>query len=261
MCTVTLIAVGPSLRMACNRDELRTRPAALPAQARRFGRRAAILPIDPVSDGTWVAVNDAGVAMTLLNTYAGPAVERRGPDAAEPGEPSTRRALSSRGRIIPSLLHCDAAARAAALVDELRAADYPPFRLVLVDGHDVIAIDSDGAALSRRDESTRNLPLLFTSSGLGDALVEPPRRALFAEMFSAARQAPAVQDAFHRHSWPDRSYLSVCMRRDAARTVSHTVIEIGPEHVSLTYCPRAPDEPGPAPQRLELERRPAVSCR
>ena len=82
MCTVTIITVdsaaqcapdsgsaarGKGIRLACNRDELRTRPAALPPIIRTFGNRKAIMPVDPISNGTWIAVNDAGIAATLLN--------------------------------------------------------------------------------------------------------------------------------------------------------------------------------------------------
>src|SRR5262249_13957501 len=71
MCTVSIVALNEPgnrrLRLACNRDELRSRPAALPPLVRNCDERQAIMPIDPVSDGTWIAVNDAGIAATLLN--------------------------------------------------------------------------------------------------------------------------------------------------------------------------------------------------
>jgi hypothetical protein len=85
------------MRMVCNRDESRSRPAALPPQVREFGKQRAILPIDPVSGGTWIAASSAGLAMTLLNSYPAPA----GPLA--PG--ATEELLESRGTIIPYLLH------------------------------------------------------------------------------------------------------------------------------------------------------------
>src|SRR5262249_11399645 len=67
MCTVTVVPTPGAVRLACNRDEQRTRPPALPPQVRRFGRRWAAFPVDPVGGGTWVAVNDTGLAMTVLN--------------------------------------------------------------------------------------------------------------------------------------------------------------------------------------------------
>ena len=68
MCTLTILPLGgASTRLAFNRDEQRTRPAALPPQVRQFGGRTALMPVDPVSDGTWLAVNDAGLVLALHN--------------------------------------------------------------------------------------------------------------------------------------------------------------------------------------------------
>ena len=53
----------------------------------------------------------------------------------------------------------------------------------------------------------------------------------------------AQQEAFHRHRWPDRPHLSVCMDRQDARTVSHTVVSLGPDRITLAYHPDAPDRP------------------
>jgi hypothetical protein len=64
------------------------------------------------------------------------------------------------------------------------------------------------------------------------------------------------QDRFHRHAWPDRPHLSVCMRRRAARTVSHTLVEVGRTRARLIYHPDAPDAGvRPSTRRLALRRR------
>src|SRR5439155_17977933 len=89
----------------------------------------------------------------------------------------------------------------------------------------------------------RRGPLLFTSSGLGDGLVDPPRRVLFEEWFVPGANWREIQDAYHRHSWPDRSHLSVCMRRPEARTVSCTIVDLDHTRVAMTYLPDAPDQP------------------
>src|SRR5262249_44773985 len=68
MCTLTVLPLeGDRTRLAFNRDELRTRPEALPPQWTHHGSRSAVHPIDPVSNGTWIAANDAGLALALLN--------------------------------------------------------------------------------------------------------------------------------------------------------------------------------------------------
>jgi membrane protein DedA with SNARE-associated domain len=89
-------------------------------------------------------------------------------------------------------------------------------------------------------------PVLFTSSGLGDHLVEGVRRELFDELLAGPSGTwQAAQDAFHRHTWPGREHLSVNMTRATARTVSFTVIDVTPAGALITYHPDAPREHDP----------------
>ncbi len=231
MCTVTVAPARETIRLACNRDELRRRPVALPPRIEQFGPRRAVLPIDPTSGGTWVAVNDAGLALTLLNVSS-----RHGP-AAPPAAPL------SRGTIIPRLLRADSPLSAACSALALDPARYAPFRLLLVSRREGVEVHSDGARIRLAPRFGMTGPLLFTSSGLGDEAVEGPRRLLFGEYFGRAGGWLAQQHAFHRHRWPDRPHLSVCMEREDARTVSHTLMHLGPDRITLTYHPDAPDRP------------------
>lgn len=242
MCTVTIIPLSAGVRLACNRDELRPRPAALPPVVRRYGEREAALPIDPVSNGTWIAVNDAGLVATLLNV-----------NLQQPRRRDVR--LGSRGELVPRLMGCATLDEADAMGTAVDALAYPPFRLVVLDERALVDFYSDGTTLRRCRSLVAQQPHLFTSSGLGDALVEGPRRALFEQMFTSGVDWVTVQDAFHRHAWPDRRHLSVCMARAEARTVSHTVIELTPTGAVLTYYPDAPDHAQPlAPLALPRRR-------
>ena len=230
MCTLTLVPHGEGrYRLAFNRDELTSRPAARPPQRLRFGGRTALLPIDPTSGGTWLAVNDAGLALALLNVNPSPPAE--GP----------ARGRRSRGTIIPALLGSPTLAASLAGAARLDPSDYSPFRLVVFGRGEVAEVRSDGERFDTRRARVA-APLLFTSSGLGDALVEGPRRRLFEEMLGPGGDIAARQDAFHHHSWPGRTHLSVCMRRDGARTVSHAVLDLNDTAAVLTYHAGAPDE-------------------
>ncbi len=244
MCTVTIIPLEHGIRMACNRDESPLRPAALPPRVVAFAKRQALMPIDPVSGGTWIAANDAGLIVTLLNYYAAP---------HDRNAPPPRR---SRGTIIPSLLDAATLAEAFARTGAIVADDFADFRLVLADRESVAEVLLDKATLVPKPPAPIDRPLLFTSSGLGENVVAPPRRALFEEFFAcqspsaergacaaplAWRSGSEIQDAFHRHSWPDRRHLSVCMRRPDARTVSYTVVEHESDGVRMMYHADAPD--------------------
>jgi hypothetical protein len=245
MCTVTIVpsdgATGTPARMACNRDEQRTRVPALAPMIRRYGDRHALLPIDPPSDGTWVAVNDAGLAFTLLNVNLPLEEQRRSVGNRLP-----------RGGIIQRILHCGSLAEAVDQAERIAPGAFAPFRLVITDGSTVVEGRSDGVRLTLRRQSLER-PAFFTSSGLGDHLVEGPRRFLFESFFSGDGNHFASQAEFHQHNWPDRRELSVCMSRADARTVSHTVIDLGLDAVALTYFPDAPDRPT-QPVSLRLER-------
>lgn len=253
----------PGVRLVCNRDESRARPEAFPPQVLSFGRRKAIMPIDPLEAGTWIAVSDAGLVMTLLNVNERESMEEpeqavaRGFGTFANSEHESGR-LASRGGIIPSLLHAADLDAAFRLALSLESGGYRPFRLVFTDGIEVAEVRSDRERLRHSRGRLAGEPCLFTSSGLGDHLVEPPRRALFEERLGPGADLVARQDAFHRHSWPDRPHLSVCMSRPDARTVSHTAIELGGGIAQLTYCPEPPDRTcRPAVVTLELERVPA----
>lgn len=242
MCTLTVVPLpGGRLRLAFNRDERPTRPPALPPAVRAFGGRRAVLPTDPESGGTWLGVNDAGLALAVLNV--------------NPPEKWVRPSPRSRGHLIPALLGLDAPSDALAELE--RAFDYrdfAPFRLALVGRGIVAEVRWDGREPMVTSRLLGGSPLLLTSSGLGDHLVEGVRRELFDDLFAGPPDGwAAAQGEFHRHRWPGREHLSVNMARDAARTVSHAVVELGAAETTVTYHPAAPHEPGePTVVRLPL---------
>jgi len=234
MCTVTLVPWRGGLRLLTNRDESRRRRPAEPPAARDVpgSPRRAAHPVDADAGGTWVAVNTAGLAMTLLN-------------ANPPGIEPTRRPRGprSRGMILTERLGCGSADEVAASLRTLDAAQYGPFRLVAADATRVAVAASDTEQLVVETAAWGDRPLMWTSSGLGDHRVEPPRRALFDAWFGeAADRWPDEQDAFHRHRWAQRPELSVCMARSDARTVSLTSVMVTAQWVRMTYHAGPPCE-------------------
>jgi len=229
--------------MACSRDESHGRAAAQPPTSCVINGRRVLMPIDPSSGGTWVAVNDAGLALTLLNYNL-------------PDPPAGR--TRSRGEVIPSLMGCATAKEVLDLLPSIDAHEMMPFRLVLCDGHGVFFWRSTEPAMLT--EGVIGVPFwspeMFTSSGLGDHLVEPPRRALFDGWFGSD---PAVYEArqlaFHQHRWDDRPHLSVAMSREDARTVSYTTVEVTPDAVTMRYHPDRPDLPAQDVE-VSLQRKP-----
>lgn len=255
MCTVTVLRLplaGSSggrpagcIRLGVNRDEARSRPAALPPEVHQYGARYAIHPIDPVGGGTWIAVNDVGLVATLLNAYTTQGLPRT---TTAPTEQKI-----SRGTIIPQLMHCLTLADAVAELDDLTPASFWPFRVLITDGRELVEFRNESHKPSRSRRPLGPEPLMFTSSGLGDAVVDPPRRELFDRMVTLGPAASENQDAYHRHRWPDRPDISVCMSRPDARTVSYAVVETTPKQVIMWYDPDALDHPV-APVRVQQPR-------
>lgn len=231
MCTVTIVPSDrpDGWRMACSRDEQHGRPPARPPEPRTCRGVQALLPIDPASGGTWIGVNEHGLALTLLN-YNLP-------------QPPTDRDRS-RGVVIPALLHARSVHQVIQGLAGLEQGRMMPFRLVACDGASVMLWRSTEPVERVRVDPWDGKPVMWTSSGLGDHLVEAPRRELFESWFGDDASAYTDQQlAFHRHQWPGREPLSVCMHRDDARTVSYTTIDRAPDRITMRYHPDRPDRP------------------
>jgi len=230
MCTVTIVpkpGLKHAFRMACNRDESHGRaPANPPLNTQTDGVRS-VMPIDPVSGGTWIGVNEYGLALTLLN-YNLP-------------QPPNARDLS-RGKVIPALLHARSIHQVIQGMAGLERDRMMPFRLVACDGESVMLWRSTEPVERVVVDPWDGEPVMFTSSGLGDHLVQAPRRDLFEDWFTdiASSSYADEQLAFHRHRWPDRQHLSVNMHREDARTVSYTVVDVEPAQVAMRYYPDGP---------------------
>lgn len=209
MCTVSVIPLANGFRLACNRDESRLRAIALPPAIVHHEGVRAVMPRDPDAGGTWIAVTEARLAFTILNLNS-------------EGESPSASGDRSRGEIIPRLILCRTADEVPELLKSMTVSTFRPFRLVVADRDTVLELRSDSAPVRHR----LSAPLMFTSSGLGDHLVEAPRRALFQQVMRKDGDPVANQDRFHMHRWRSHPHLSVLMERADARTVSRTVVEV-----------------------------------
>lgn len=216
MCTLTVIRpreAGVRLRVLFNRDEQRSRPRALPPKWVELADRRALMPIDPQSGGTWIGVNDAGLIACLLNANLNAQREWG--------------ARASRGRIVPTVLHAADLASARERAAAIDPAAFPPCTLVLIDATGLVRFSSDGDCWTIDESGANHAPFFVTSSGLGDALVEPPRRELFERLLRDESHPLIAQARLHEHQWPDRRHLSVNMSRADARTVCRTRVDVG----------------------------------
>src|ERR1051326_426789 len=106
--------------IGANRDEMIDRPALPPA--RHWPDRAEVLAgLDQLAGGTWLGVNDWGVAAAVLNRHGslGPAAGQR-----------------SRGELVLEALDHADAVRAAEALSYLDPAAYRTFNLIIADDRD-----------------------------------------------------------------------------------------------------------------------------
>ena len=96
-------------------------------------------------------------------------------------------------------------------------------------------LTSDGAELAVEVTDLAR-PMMLTSSSLGDALVERPRRRLFERIFAGEERSwVQAQNLFHRHQWQRRPGISVRMERADAKTVSQTFVSVTGSAIELRY--------------------------
>jgi hypothetical protein len=220
MCTVSIVPTGQGFRVVCNRDERLTRPPATAPRAWPTEVSWATYPGDPASGGTWIGVNDDGLVAVLLNRTVSPVPART---------PS-----SSRGIIVPPLLDCRSIALALNVAAGLDHDAFEPFRIVLVQ-RSLVAVYTSEHTNRRQELFPLAGPAMWTSSSLGDAIVEGPRRALFDSLVASGDDWLHGQFQFHRHRWIGQPDISVHMERHDAATVSRTTIDVTRLTIDVEY--------------------------
>lgn len=230
VCTVSWLRRGDGFELLANRDERRTRlPAAPPVRFEADGVRW-LAPVDGDAGGTWVSVNERGVALCLLNDYR----------AVEP----TAEPLVSRGWIVRELAHSDSAEQVLSRIEGRALAAVRGFVLLVLDrtpGQTAVVHWNARELRIERGEPRR--PLLV-SSGWNTVEVIARREALFDARVLAGDAAGRAerQREFHRLHEPERGPYSPCMHRDDASTVSTTRVHVSNGRALLEYRAGPPCE-------------------
>jgi len=232
VCTVSWLRGADGYELFCNRDERRTRARAFAPAVRARGGVRYVAPADGDFGGSWIGVNEHGLALCLLNGYEG-------------AETKPRADGRSRGLLLTDLLDCRAApqvrARLAALTDLPR---YRPFTLLALDaGGAPFAARWSGGQLSFDDDPRAPL----TSSSFEAAAVAASRGELYRRtvLAKAGEDAGLLYEFHHSHE-PARGPFSVCMHRDDAATVSFSRVSVREGLIGFEYHPGAPCEGGDA---------------
>jgi hypothetical protein len=231
VCTVTWLRETEGFTLLFSRDELLTRPVALGPVVHCRGGLGILAPIDPEGGGTWLAVNQSGLALGLVNG---------GPPLDEP------RAYRSRGLLVLDL----STSRTSADLDlRLRSADLAPFRpftlLALGPHNPALIAHWNGTSLDLHDGEGE---AILCSAPHEHEELEPARAASLRQLMTRTASPTAADLArFHEsHAAPPDS-RPPCLHGERSRTVSFTTLHVTPRTISLHYrpgfpCLHAPEE-------------------
>jgi len=216
VCTLSFRLEPDGFELWFSRDEQRSRAAARRPALSRARDTRFLAPRDPEGGGTWIAANEHGLALALLNDYASPP---RGGD------------FESRGRLVLALCAARDTGEVAQRVGSGGLARYRPFELAaFAPGEPVTRLAWDGRTLT----AERGISGPLASSAVAHAEARAARRARFAELGAGALER------FHREHAPARGALSACMHRRDAKTVSLVRVRVTRERVAMAYAAGSP---------------------
>ncbi|SQD78446.1 NRDE family protein [Moritella yayanosii] len=267
MCTVSWLLANDGYQVFFNRDEQKGR--ALARSPKYFNDLGVkyLMPVDPVGGGSWIAINQAGLSICLLNYY-----QQKPPE----------KELISRGLLVKSLISNTSLTKIRSALKKLPLQCYAAFTLLVFPSHltaqigDVYAVRWDGFELTtltavspmisssialaevtnyREDHHNAILlphQVLFSGDGCNDELEIRPTPArvdidsVAVNIIELTNQR-CIDDKnslaltqFHASHEPAPSYLSVCMHRDDAHTVSFTHLIATRKQLKMNYvcgCP------------------------
>ena len=228
MCTVTFIARQRGYCLGMNRDEKLTRLAGLPPKVKKVNGRAVISPSEP-GGGTWIAVNDHGATLALINWYS---------ITAQVGGKAV-----SRGEVVNSVSAASSADVAHAALVGLPLNLINPFRLIGVypATGEIIEWCWNLSRLVRKHHRWKAQQ--WISSGFDEPTAQRVRGKTFQR---AGRQHSADSldwlRRLHRSHSPEIGPFSTCMHRDDAATVSYTEVAVSSRQATMRYHAGVPCE-------------------
>jgi hypothetical protein len=221
MCTVTWFHQPGGYQLFSNRDEKRTRkPATGPELQEQNGVRF-VAPVDGDFGGSWIATNEFGLSLCLVNGLGERPQETR-----------------SRGLVLTEWIAAPELAALRELVDGSDLGAVAPFSMVALQPRgSARVIRWNGVNCELIEE--RDAPMPLVSSSFDPDGVTRSRRDLLEQMCRRSSQTGAFL-AFHRSHQPERGPYSPCMHRPDAHSVSFTWVNVTADEAAMYYAPGAP---------------------
>ena len=226
MCTVTFIARQRGYCLGMNRDEKLTRAAGLPPKQKKVNGCKVICPSEP-GGGTWIAVNDHGATLALINWYS--------ITARVVGE------AISRGEVVRSVSTTYSPDFADAALAKLPLSQVNPFRLIGIfpKTGEIVEWHWNLKKLARKNHRWKTQQ--WISSGFDESTAQRVRGKAFqrAERQHSAGSLDWLRRLHRSHS-PQSGPFSTCMHRADAATVSYTEVTVSSQQAMMRYHAGAP---------------------
>ncbi len=230
MCTLTWLTGedAESYSLFFNRDELKTRKRAIPPALQKADNGINyIAPIDADAGGTWLAVNEHGVTVCLLNDYSAPE-----PEISD---------IHSRGEVVKMLAGCLSVEEIRQKLEMLDLTFYRGFQLVVF--HKGVY----QWLWNTKQLSTLKPEMPITSSSYNSHIVSKKRFEHFQTLGDditleklAYFHSCHIDDNLEEIEGTPRAVHSVCMHRDNAETVSQCFVQVNAQTVSVEYTDGSP---------------------
>jgi hypothetical protein len=228
MCTVSFIARKNGYALAMNRDEKLTRVIGLPPKLHKVDGRAVLYPSEP-GGGTWIALNDTGATMALINWYS---VKAR-----------VKIDAISRGEVVNLVSAAGGKTCVDSAFAKLPLTKMNPFRLIGIfpATSEIFEWRWDLKRLVCKKHPWK--PQQWISSGFDEPKAQRTRSAAF-RLALAQRSAGSLDWIRRLHrSHTHYGAFSTCMHRNDAATVSCTEIAYTPRHAIMHHHHGAPCRP------------------
>jgi hypothetical protein len=234
VCTLSFLPEKDGYVAAMNRDEQRSRAAALPPAIRLAGEVSTLYPQEP-GGGTWIGGNSYGNLLALLNWYS--------KETKNLGEKSR-----SRGELIPALLLESDADSTKRTLQQFDFKGIYPFRLFGVFPVERLVREWlwDAERLSTKfHEWGRHH---WFSSSWSDERAEAERGAACERTWREHLANPTDWlRELHASHIPGPGPYSICVHREDAATVSYTEVLCGRGELQMRYSPGNPCQSAESP--------------
>ncbi len=225
MCTVSWLLTDNGYQVFFNRDEQKKRSQAVPPTLFCSQGVEYLMPVDPDGGGSWIATNEHGQSICLLNYYQGDV----------PKSP-----LTSRGLLVKSLASCCDYAQVAEHLKAIDLHKFAPFTLLIFEPN-LSLLRSAVKGICWTGQSLNSLqpepPLISSSVDYPRAL--ELRKGSYRAFTSPQATLEKILN-FHASHIPSKGHLSTCMHRKDAHTVSFSHIIVTDTERAMSYHPSSP---------------------